>query len=747
MRKPIFILFLSFVFASAIGQTKRIAGYSESSGQAQTETEKKFDSYLNPSNLDLWMKRLAARPHHLGSAYGKESAIFIRDLFNSWGYEAKIETYKVLFPTPKVRIVELTSGGKFKATLKEPALREDATSGQSKEQLPTYNAWSADGDITGELVYVNYGVPDDYEQLERMGIDVKGKIVIARYGGSWRGIKPKVAQEHGAIGCLIYADPKEDGYFQGDVYPKGPFKSMDGVQRGSVVDLPVAPGDPLTPDIGATETAPRIDRKDAINLLKIPVQPISSADAQPLLAALAGPVAPPNWRGALPITYHVGPGKAVVHLKLEFNWDLVDCYNVIAKLKGSELPDEWVVRGNHHDAWVNGASDPVSGIIALMEEARAVSELVKTGWKPKRTLVYCGWDGEEPGLIGSTEWVEHHADELRQKVVAYINSDGNTRGFLNAGGSHTLEAMVGEVSRDVLDPQTGVSVLERRLSLDAVNNSVVKKKKEILDKHALTLVALGSGSDYSPFFQHLGIPSLDLSFGGEGDGGEYHSIYDSYDHYIRFKDPGFAYGIVLAKVAGRVTLRLANAEVLPFDFISFHRTVSGYQTELMTLLENLRERTDVDNQMIREKRYVYAADPAEKYVPPTIKEEVPFLNFASLQNALSALEKESTVYSGLSTSESSALPVISANRLNKILYQAEHKLMYPPGLPQRPWFRHTIYAPGFYTGYGVKTLPGIREAIEQRKWKEAQEQIEIVAKAIESYTAEIRSASKILMTR
>ena len=231
---------------------------------------------------------------------------------------------------------------------------------------------------------------------------------------------------------------------------------------------------------------------------------------------MAGPVAPPNWRGALPITYHVGPGKAVVHLKLEFNWDMVDCYNVIAKLKGSELPDEWVVRGNHHDAWVNGASDPVSGMIALMEEARAVSELVKTGWKPKRTLVYCAWDGEEPGLIGSTEWVEHHADELRQKVVTYINSDGNTRGFLNAGGSHTLETMVGEVSRDVLDPQTGISVLERRVSLDAVSNSGMKKRKEILDKHSLTLGALGSGSDYSPFFQHLGIPSLDLSFGGEG---------------------------------------------------------------------------------------------------------------------------------------------------------------------------------------------------------------------------------------
>ena len=412
--KPILFLSLLLLFYTSDAQ-KTISGFTRESAETQRAAEEKFDSYLKQTNLDQWMKRLAARPHHLGSAYGKENAEYMRDLFKSWGYDAKIETYKVLFPTPKVRIVELVSPGKFKAKLSEPALKEDGTSNQIKEQLPTYNAWSADGDVTGDLVFVNYGVPDDYEQLERMGIDVKGKIVIAKYGGSWRGIKPKVAQEHGAIGCLIYSDPQGDGYFQGDVYPKGPYRNEHGAQRGAVMDLPVRPGDPITPGVGATEDAKRIDRKDADNLLRIPVHPISYADAEPLLRALGGPVAPEKWRGALPLTYHVGPGPAKVHLKLEFDWKLVDCHNVIATMKGSELPDEWVMRGNHHDAWVNGANDPISGMVALMEEARAVGELVKTGWKPKRTLVYCAWDGEEPALIGSTEWVEHHADELQSK--------------------------------------------------------------------------------------------------------------------------------------------------------------------------------------------------------------------------------------------------------------------------------------------------------------------------------------------
>jgi N-acetylated-alpha-linked acidic dipeptidase len=740
----LFLLFTIALFTSSVYAQKSITGFTAEAAKAQLQAEEKFDSYLKTSNIDQWIKRLSARPHHLGSAYGKDNAEFMRDLFKSWGYEAELVTYKVLFPTPKVRLLELTAPSRFKAKLSEPALKEDATSGQIKEQLPTYNAWSADGDVTAELVFVNYGVPDDYERLERLGIDVKGKIVIAKYGGSWRGIKPKVAQEHGAIGCLIYSDPKEDGYFQGDVYPQGAFKSRDGVQRGSVEDMPVYPGDPLTPGIGATADAKRIDRTEAANLIKIPVLPISYGDAQPLLTALGGPVAPESWRGALPITYHVGPGPAKVHLKLSFDWKMVDCYNVVAMLKGRELPNEWVIRGNHHDAWVNGASDPVSGMVALMEEARALSELMKTGWQPKRTIIYCGWDGEEPSLIGSTEWAEDHAAELKQKAVAYINSDGNGRGFLYAGGSHTLETLMTEVARDVLDPQTQVSILERSKSLQVVNANGTKARKDILAKKTLTLGALGSGSDYTPFIQHLGVPSLNIGFGGENEGGEYHSIYDSYDNYKRFKDPKFEYGVALAKTAGRTTMRLSNAEVLPFDFKSFQKTVSGYLAEVITLLDNLRESTDIENQLIDEKRYVLAADPTEKYFPPVKKEAVPYLNFSSLQNAVARLEKVATRYAELLNAN--ARPGDPA-QFNQLLYQAEQKLLLDSGLPRRPWYKHSIYAPGFYTGYGVKTLPGVREAIEQRNWQEAQLQIEAIAQTLQRYSDQVEAASKLLSVK
>jgi N-acetylated-alpha-linked acidic dipeptidase len=745
MKRFLSVLMATVIVTLSYSQQKTLTGYSQDAAASEFKLEESFDRSLDAGNLDQWMKRLSARPHHLGSAYGKSNAEYLRDLFKSWGYDTQIETYKVLFPTPKIRILEMTAPVKYGAKLAEAPLKEDATSGQTGEQLPVYNVWSADGDVTAELVFVNYGIPDDYEQLERLGIDVKGKIVIAKYGASWRGIKPKVAQEHGAIGCIIYSDPQGDGYFKGDVYPKGAFKNKWGAQRGSVSDMPVYPGDPLTPGIGATEDAKRLDRKEAANLLKIPVIPISYGDAQPLLEALGGPVAPEKWRGALPITYHIGPGPAKVHLNLQFDWKMVDCYNVIAKLKGNELPDEWVIRGNHHDAWVNGANDPISGLVSELEEARAIAALVKSGWKPKRTIIFCAWDGEEPSLIGSTEWAEHHAIELQQKAVAYINSDSNARGFVDVSGSHTLETMAGEITRDVLDPQTGVSVLERRKSADAAHATSSKEKKEVLAKRSLTIDALGSGSDYTPFIQHLGIASLSIGYGGESDGGEYHSIFDSYDHFKRFKDPQFDYGIALTKTAGRATLRLVNAGVLPFDFKPFQTTLGKYLTEVMTLLDNVRESTDVENQMIHEKRYTLAADPTQKFNPPAAKEAVPYLNFGNLQNAVARLESSTTVFSELPAPHSQ--PNTTLARLNQLLYQSERKLITQAGLPRRPWYRHTIYAPGFYTGYGVKTLPGIREAIEQRNWKEAQEQIEIASQTIEDFNRQVEGVNKILLLR
>lgn len=733
MRKSLFSAAL-LLAASAFAQ-QPITGFSAKAAQEQAALEAKFDAQLSAQRIGQYIKDMSARPHHVGSPGGEAVAQYLLSKFKSFGLEARVETYQVLFPTPKTRVLEMTGPTTYKAILKEPALKEDATSAQTKEQLDIYNCWSADGDVSGELVYVNFGLPEDYEKLASMGIDVKGKIVIARYGRSWRGIKPKVAQEHGAVGCIIYSDPKEDGYYQGDVYPKGAWKNEYGAQRGSVMDMVIYPGDPLTPNVGATADAKRLKREEATNLLKIPVLPIGYKDALPLLSALEGPVVPEEWRGALPITYHAGPGKAKVHLKLEFDWQIRPAHNVIAMVKGAQYPDQWVIRGNHHDAWVNGADDPISGMAALLEEAYAVGELMKTGWRPKRTMVFCGWDAEEPGLLGSTEWVEDHAKELQEKTVVYINSDGNSRGFLGAGGSHALETFVTEVARDIEDPQTKVSVLERKKAQEAARAGSVAAKKAALSSKGLKLGALGSGSDYSPFFQHLGIPSLNIGYGGEGEGGSYHSIYDSYDHYARFKDPGFAYCHALAKTTGRAALRMANADIVPFDFRSLHKTIQGYAGEVMALTDQLRETTAVENQLIAEKKYVLAADPTEVYHAPTVKEPVPYLDFSSLQNALSAFEKAAN-----SNASAIAKQQGSAS-LNQALYKAEQVLLSPNGLPRRAWYRHTIYAPGFYTGYGVKTLPGIREAIEQREWKEAQEQIKITAAAIQdlaNYLAAIK---------
>ena len=733
MRKSLFSAAL-LLAASAFAQ-QPITGFSAKAAQEQAALEAKFDAQLSAQRIGQYIKDMSSRPHHVGSPGGEAVAQYLLSKFKSFGLDARIETYQVLFPTPKTRVLEMTGPTTYKAILKEPALKEDATSAQTKEQLDIYNCWSADGDVSGELVYVNFGLPEDYEKLASMGIDVKGKIVIARYGRSWRGIKPKVAQEHGAVGCIIYSDPKEDGYYQGDVYPKGAWKNEYGAQRGSVMDMVIYPGDPLTPNVGATADAKRLKREEATNLLKIPVLPIGYKDALPLLSALEGPVVPEEWRGALPITYHAGPGKAKVHLKLEFDWQIRPAHNVIAMVKGAQYPDQWVIRGNHHDAWVNGADDPISGMAALLEEAYAVGELMKTGWRPKRTMVFCGWDAEEPGLLGSTEWVEDHAKELQEKTVVYINSDGNSRGFLGAGGSHALETFVTEVARDIEDPQTKVSVLERKKAQEAARAGSVAAKKAALSSKGLKLGALGSGSDYSPFFQHLGIPSLNIGYGGEGEGGSYHSIYDSYDHYARFKDPGFAYCHALAKTTGRAALRMANAEIVPFDFRSLHKTIQGYTGEVMALTDQLRETTAVENQLIAEKKYVLAADPTEVYHAPTAKEPVPYLDFSSLQNALAALEKAAN-----SNATAIAKQQGSAS-LNQALYKAEQVLLSPNGLPRRAWYRHTIYAPGFYTGYGVKTLPGIREAIEQREWKEAQEQIKITAAAIQdlaNYLAAIK---------
>lgn len=744
MHATIRICMVCFLFVALAGQSlpqerRGVIGFSDNSFANETSLEARFDSTLSAANLREWVKRMSARPHHLGSKYNRENAEFIEDKFKSWGYDTDLERFDVLFPTPKTRIVEMTAPEKFTLKLKETEVKGDPTTDQDDEQLPTYNAYSIDGDVTAPIVYVNYGVPADYDVLAQNGIDVRGKIVLARYGGSWRGIKPKVAAEHGAVGCIIYSDPRNDGYYQGDVYPKGAWRNENGVQRGSVMDMPLYPGDPLTKGIGATKDARRIPIKNAPTLTKIPVLPISYGDALPIIRNLNGAVVPEAWRGALPVTYHFGGTTPTVRMKLEFNWDIKPIYNVIAKMKGSERPDQWIIRGNHRDAWVNGADDPLSGLAALMEEARGLGELAKKGWKPKRTIVYAAWDGEEEGLLGSTEWVEQHADELREKAVAYINSDTNGRGFLGIGGSHTLEKFINDVARDIPDPQTKMTVWERSRANQAVNGTPTARS-EVMNRSDLRISALGSGSDYTPFLQHLGIASLNIGFGGEDGGGSYHSIYDSFTHYTRFGDPDFTYGVALAKVGGHATLRLANADFLPFDFNNFTDTVNGYVNEVVRLADTMREDTAARNRLITSGMLAAVQDPKETFIVPKTEGAVPYLNFAPLMSAVARLKESVRNYNSASLRVGKALR--NPSGLDTVLYRSERALLSNNGLPRRDWFRHQIYAPGFYTGYGVKTLPGIREAIEQRNWNEAEDQIEIAAATIERFASEIDRASK-----
>jgi N-acetylated-alpha-linked acidic dipeptidase len=692
--------------------------------------EKQFRTIPDASRQREYMKRLTARPHHLGSPYGKEDAEWILARFKEWGLDAKIESFEVLFPTPKDRRVELVEPQRFVASLKEPALAEDPTSNQESEQVPAYNAYSIDGDVTAPLVYVNYGIPADYEVLERMGISVKGCIVLARYGASWRGIKPKVAAEHGAVGCLIYSDPHGDGYYRGDVYPHGAWRPKEGVQRGSVMDMPIHPGDPLTPFVGATENAKRLDIKDVDVFTKIPVLPISYADAQPLLAALGGPVAPEDWRGALPLTYKIGPGPAKVRLKAEFHWNRVKLYNVIGTLHGRQFPNEWIIRGNHHDAWVNGAEDPISGLVALMEEARAVAALTKQGWKPKRTLVYCAWDGEEQGLLGSTEWVETHADELKQKAAVYINTDATGRGFLYAAGSHSLEKFVNDVAKEINDPERNISVWKRLMFSKIIEPMSADERNKMRNKD-IALHALGSGSDYTAFLDHLGIASLHLSFGGEDGGGIYHSAYDSFHWFTNFSDTNFAYGRALSQLCGTAVLRLADADVLPFNFKSHAATVATYLDELKSLAQKMREDIAEKNKMIEEGAFAAVADPHKAYVPPKVEEVPPFFNFTPLENAVATLKEHAQRYhNALEHFRAVKKPIPPS--LNTRLIEAERRLTHPDGLPNRSWFTHQLYAPGAYTGYGVKTIPAVREALEQKQWNTVDGHIATVAKVLAS---------------
>jgi len=721
----------------------QLLGYTTQTSAAERDWEKRFQDGVVAANIRENDRRLSARPHHVGSPYDKDNAEWMLARFKEWGFDAHIETFDVLFPTPKERVLELLEPTQFRAKLQEPVLAADPTSSQTSEQLPTYNAYSIDGDVTAPLVYVNYGNRDDYEQLDRFGVSVKGAIVIARYGEGWRGIKPKVAGEHGALGCIIYSDPRGDGYFHGEDYPEGGWRPREGVQRGSVMDTDY-PGDPLTPGVGAVAGAKRLAIKDAKTITKIPVLPVSYADALPFLSALGGQIAPESWRGALPITYHIGPGPARVHLKVVSNWDTKPVNDVIATLRGSATPDQWVIRGNHHDAWVNGADDPLAGMSPELEEARMLGELHKQGWSPKRTLIYCAWDGEEPGLLGSTEWVETHLDDLRKHTVSYLNTDGNGRGFLFAGGTQDLEGVVSAVARDINDPEKNISIWERAHLRGIMRAKDAEERGQLRKRATLRIEALGDGSDYTAFQDHAGISSLDLGFGGEDEGTQYHSIYDDFYWYTHFADTDFAYGRVLAQTAGTTMMRIADADLLPYEYTPQAEAIAKYETDLEKLLKDKQEEFTERNLELQEGAFTATSDPHKTYVLPPAETVPPFMNFAPMKNAIELLKRSADDYSKALAKFKSSGATISPQSLDAVntdLLGISRLFLNEKGLPERPWFKNQIYAPGAYTGYGAKPVAAVREYMDEKKWQQADAQIPMVAHVIENIAGGISKAA------
>ncbi len=740
MRKKSIVFLTISLAVLAVGQSNSAAilGFSPESAKQEYDWEARFRAIPDAKRVHANMLHLAAHPHNVGTDYQRQNAEWLVAQYKEWGWDAHIERFDVLYPTPKERVLELVAPTKYVARMDEAPLAEDPYTHEKSTQLPGYNVYSADGDVTAPLVYVNNGMPADYEVLERHNISVSGAIVISRYGGGWRGLKPKLAAEHGAIGCIIYSDPADDGYGQEDVLPKGPMRPPDGIQRGSVSDTTLYPGDPLTPGTGSVPGAKRLKISEAQTIMKIPVLPIGYGDAKPLLAALEGPVVPAEWRGGLPLTYHFGPGPAKVHLKLISDWGQKPVLDVIATMKGSEEPDVWIVRGNHYDAWVNGADDPISGQSALLEEARALGELAKQGWRPKRTLIYTAWDGEEPGLIGSTEWAETHADELNQHAALYLNSDENGRGFFGAGGSHELEELVNGVAKDIVDPETKVSVWKRQQAAMMIRGGRRggPPNQDVLKQETLPIEAIGSGSDFATFLDHLGISCLSIGYGGEDRGGTYHSAYDTPWFTDHFGDKEEVYGPVLAQTAGLMVMRFASADVLPYEFTGMARTLKQYDHELKELVKALQKDAETRQRNIDMHVYALTDDPKQHLQAPPSLVPPPDVDFSSLDDAVASLEKAAGHFNAARL-QMETLSAEKRRALNAALTTVDRKLLNDQGLPRRPWVKNLIYAPGTYAGYGVKTIPGVREALEQGRFSEATEQLTIVDKAINDEAAYI----------
>ena len=693
-----------FVFSQG-SNAAPLDGFSANTSATQRRWEELFRSVPAPKSAREHLRRLTLEPHIAGTKEDYATAVYVRDQMKSYGLNAELKEYNVWLPYPKTTpIVELITQRRQRLSVTEAIVPGDPTSSNPKI-TPLFNGYSASGDVTGPLVYANYGLPGDYEELKKVGVDVKGKIVIVRYGNSFRGVKAKVAEDNGAVGCIIYSDPADDGYMQGDVYPKGPWRPVASGQRGSVQYLFDYPGDPLTPGKPSIPGVPRLKPEEATDLTKIPVQPIAYDVAKTLISPLRGPVRPKGFQGGLPLAYHVGGTPDVkVRLKTDMDYKVRTIWDVVARIEGNQERDRWVVMGNHRDAWVFGAVDPNSGSSAMLEVARGFGDLLKQGWTPKRTIILCSWDAEEYGLIGSTEWAEENADDLREKAVAYLNVDvAVSGGNFGASSVPSLWKAIRDVTRDVKDPKTGKTIYQQWQEKAREGRSL----NEATNGGEARIGALGSGSDYTPFLQHLGVPSTDMGFGG--DYGVYHSSYDSFYWMDHFGDPGFVYHVAAAQIWGTLALRLADADALPFDYTDYATQIREFFAEALRLAKQKNLDTSFDDRS---------------------------MNAALEDFAKECSRVEKNRQEAVTTKANSA----KLKLINDALIAVEREFIDERGLRGRPWYKHEIYAPGIYTGYAAQPLTDFRQAIDDRNSANTKESLERIVEAIKRATKALQLA-------
>lgn len=694
---------LLLTYATSVN-AQSITGFTANSAVTQKQLEEKFLALPRPENTERYLFKLTEEPHIAGSPQSKAVAEYIHSKYVEWGLDSKLVEYHVYLPYPKSVHVKMVEPDTVELNLVEDSWRFDKDSFDSRA-VTAFNAYSPSGDVTAQVVYVNRGLPDDYEALAELGVEVRGKIALARYGGSFRGVKAQVAEEHGAAGLIIYSDPADDGYMRGDIYPHGPMRPENAIQRGSLLYIFNYPGDPLTPGFASLKGAKRIKPDDARSITKTPTTPISYSQASLILKNLAGPEVPEGWQGGLPYRYHVGPGPATIHIKLEMDYQVRPIFNVIAEIKGSAEPEQLVIIGNHHDAWVYGAVDPNSGTATVMEIGRSFGELLKSGWRPKRTIVLAHWDAEEYGLIGSTEWVEEKKAELAKNAALYINIDSAVSGEnFDAGATPSLDQFIQEATKDVLDPKMGKPVFQRWW-IDQNKKEYKRLQQTVPDTAETKIDRLGSGSDYTAFLQHVGVPSVSMGFGGRY--GVYHSILDNFYWMKNWGDPTFEYHASMAKIGGLMALRFAQADVYPFNYADYAEAVVKHFEELEKALNEKFLTVEIDFTAAKEKarEWEKACDELNEKV-------------------------KSALDSGNVRPE-----------LNNLLMQIERELLAEPGLPGRDWFKHRIYAPGFYTGYAAKPLPGISEPADKQDWEAAKKELAVLMQTLERVIATTRKAA------